>query len=99
LQFELSAWFDRIDVKWVLSRFLAQGRRCRCPNISVKLGEERQLISSDRDEERSKRRIHKIIPWFKNPVQGVVQGADSDHLVFAPHKEAERIELFFDLFL
>jgi low temperature requirement protein LtrA len=40
------------------------------------------------------RRIHKIVPWIKNPLQGV----DKEHLVFAPRREASTLELFFDLF-
>ncbi|KAK3374722.1 bacterial low temperature requirement A protein-domain-containing protein [Podospora didyma] len=46
------------------------------------------------DEERGKRRIHNIVPWIQNPLQGV----DKEHLVFAPRHEASTLELFFDLF-
>ncbi|KAL2131420.1 hypothetical protein VTI74DRAFT_5131 [Chaetomium olivicolor] len=45
-------------------------------------------------EERSKRRIHAVVPWIQNPLQGV----DKEHLVFAPRHEASTLELFFDLF-
>ncbi|KAK4235556.1 bacterial low temperature requirement A protein-domain-containing protein [Achaetomium macrosporum] len=45
-------------------------------------------------EARTKRRIHKIVPWIQNPLQGV----DKEHLVFAPRHEASTLELFFDLF-
>ncbi|KAH6637217.1 bacterial low temperature requirement A protein-domain-containing protein [Chaetomium tenue] len=43
---------------------------------------------------RVKRRIHSIVPWIQNPLQGV----DKQHLVFAPRHEASTLELFFDLF-
>ncbi|GAB1316400.1 hypothetical protein MFIFM68171_06610 [Madurella fahalii] len=46
------------------------------------------------NEERTKRRIHSIVPWIQNPLQGV----DKEHLVFAPRHEASTLELFFDLF-
>jgi len=46
-------------------------------------------------EDRAKRRIHKIVPWIQNPLQGV----DKEHLLFAPRHEASTLELFFDLFL
>ncbi|KAJ4291279.1 hypothetical protein N0V88_006281 [Collariella sp. IMI 366227] len=45
-------------------------------------------------QERSKRRVHPIVPWIENPLQGV----DKEHLVFAPRHEASTLELFFDLF-
>ncbi|KAK1752812.1 bacterial low temperature requirement A protein-domain-containing protein [Echria macrotheca] len=45
-------------------------------------------------QDRSKRRIHTIVPWIQNPLQGV----DKEHLVFAPRHEASTLELFFDLF-
>ncbi|KAH6616159.1 bacterial low temperature requirement A protein-domain-containing protein [Chaetomium sp. MPI-SDFR-AT-0129] len=43
---------------------------------------------------RHKRRIHSIVPWIQNPLQGV----DKKQLVFAPRHEASTLELFFDLF-
>ncbi|KAK3302897.1 bacterial low temperature requirement A protein-domain-containing protein [Chaetomium strumarium] len=45
-------------------------------------------------EARTKRRIHRIVPWIQNPLQGV----DKQHIVFAPRHEASTLELFFDLF-
>ncbi len=45
-------------------------------------------------QSRAKRRIHTIVPWIQNPLQGV----DKEHLVFAPRHEASTSELFFDLF-
>ncbi|KAK4167042.1 bacterial low temperature requirement A protein-domain-containing protein [Cladorrhinum sp. PSN259] len=45
-------------------------------------------------EERHKRRIHTIVPWIRNPLQGV----DKENLVFSPRHEASTLELFFDLF-
>jgi low temperature requirement protein LtrA len=47
-----------------------------------------------RHEEKRKRRIHTIVPWIQNPLQGV----DKEHLVFAQRHEASTLELFFDLF-
>ena len=52
-------------------------------------------MNSGRHEERTKRRIHAIVPWIQNPLRGV----DKEHLVFAPRHEASTLELFFDLFL
>ncbi|KAK3373090.1 bacterial low temperature requirement A protein-domain-containing protein [Lasiosphaeria ovina] len=46
------------------------------------------------EDEKDKRRIHKVAPWIKNPLQGV----DKKSLVFAPRHEASTLELFFDLF-
>ncbi|KAK4154788.1 bacterial low temperature requirement A protein-domain-containing protein [Chaetomidium leptoderma] len=43
---------------------------------------------------RTKRRLHTIVPWIQNPLQGV----DKERLVFAPRHEASTLELFFDLF-
>ncbi|KAK5655535.1 hypothetical protein OQA88_5466 [Cercophora sp. LCS_1] len=45
-------------------------------------------------EQKTKRRIHVIVPWIQNPLQGV----DKEHLVFAPRQEASTLELCFDLF-
>ncbi|KAK0648006.1 bacterial low temperature requirement A protein-domain-containing protein [Cercophora newfieldiana] len=45
-------------------------------------------------EDRAKRRIHRVVPWIQNPLQGV----DREHLLFAPRQEASTLELFFDLF-
>ncbi|KAK4185360.1 bacterial low temperature requirement A protein-domain-containing protein [Podospora australis] len=45
-------------------------------------------------EEGTNRRIHTIVPWIQNPLQGV----DTEHLVFSPRHEASTLELFFDLF-
>ncbi|KAK3995164.1 bacterial low temperature requirement A protein-domain-containing protein [Cladorrhinum sp. PSN332] len=68
-----------------------------CPPLSPKL--QSLLLNilpspSCSQEERQKRRIHSIVPWIRNPLQGV----DKENLVFSPRHEASTLELFFDLF-
>ncbi|KAF2810489.1 uncharacterized protein BDZ99DRAFT_520558 [Mytilinidion resinicola] len=46
------------------------------------------------DAQKHLKRLHKIVPWIENPLQG----ADPQHLVFHQRHEANTLELFFDLF-
>jgi hypothetical protein len=41
------------------------------------------------------RGTHRFVPWIDDPMKGAVKG---DHMVFQQRREADTIELFFDLF-
>ncbi|KAF2499666.1 hypothetical protein BU16DRAFT_279446 [Lophium mytilinum] len=57
--------------------------------ISVHGSKKREV-----DAQKHLKRLHKIVPWIENPLQG----ASKEHLVFSQRHEANTLELFFDLF-